>query len=135
MKKVILWGTIVLGMFGILMTSNATANASTWHIGVPTFLKSGFWKMNRPKNSYIKFSNGGIYSIAKEYNTDGFYCGVIANTRYKKTGKNYVIDYMISKKTPITSTIRRISKNKSTIYTHSKNDGFATHITRVTKLP
>jgi len=133
MKKVILWGTIVLGMFGILMTGTMTANAATWHKGVPTFLKAGFWHDNKPEESYIKFSNRGIYYIFKD--ADGLACGVFPHPRYKKTGKKYVIDYTISKKTPLTSTIRRISKNKSTIYTHSKNDGFATHITRVTKLP
>ncbi|GAY72048.1 hypothetical protein [Lentilactobacillus kosonis] len=49
MKKLILWGTVVLGMFGILMTSTTTVNAATWHHGVPKFLKSGFWTLNKQK--------------------------------------------------------------------------------------
>ncbi|WP_268913327.1 hypothetical protein [Lentilactobacillus sp. SPB1-3] len=136
MKKVILWGTIVLGMFGIFMTSNTTANAATWHGGVPTFLKSGFWKSNKSEDFFIKFSNPAIYFISDEDSVDIFDGGTIANPRYKKTGKKYIIDNKNAKKQNIISTIRRISKNKAIYHMIARgDDNITTHITRIAKLP
>jgi len=136
MKKTILWATTVLGMFGALFIGSLNVNAASWHKGVPTFLKAGFWHDNRPKDSYIKFSNRGIYYIFKEDNIDAFQGVAISNPRYKKTGKIYIIDNKISKTRHIMSTVRRISKNKATFHMNEKGgDHINTHITRITKLP
>ncbi|GAY72050.1 hypothetical protein [Lentilactobacillus kosonis] len=134
MKKVILWGTVVLGMFGILMTSTTTANAATWHKGVPTFLKSGFWTLNKPKHTYIKFSNQAIYDLVPD---EGVFDGAAAkDPEYKKSGKTYVIAIKISKHLHFTYTIRKFSKDKASFHM-SAPDGehFSTHMTRINKLP
>ncbi|WP_268913323.1 hypothetical protein [Lentilactobacillus sp. SPB1-3] len=136
MKKTILWATIVLGMLGVLFVGSPSVNAATWHQGVPTFLKSGFWHENKPKDSYIKFSNRGIYYIFKEDNIDVYEGMVATDSRYKKTGKIYIIDNKISKTRHIMSTVRRTSKNKAIFHMNEKGgDHINTHITRISKLP
>ncbi|WP_268913324.1 hypothetical protein [Lentilactobacillus sp. SPB1-3] len=140
MKKVILWSTIVLGMLGILMTGTMTANAATWHNGVPSFLKAGFWKANKPKNSYIKFSSLAIYYSVKDKSDDAdelaLFGEVFTNPRFKKSGTLYVIDNRTSEAQHTISTVRRISRNKATFHLNEKyGPHINTHITRITKLP
>jgi len=133
MKKIILWGTVVLGIFGIMLTSPTTANAATWHHGVPTFLKSGFWTLNKPKKIYFKFSNQAIYYLYQD--EEELDAGVTKNPIFKKNGKVYVIDNKITKDRQITLTIHKTSQNKA-IFDMRENGGYhhKTHMTRINKL-
>ncbi|WP_268913325.1 hypothetical protein [Lentilactobacillus sp. SPB1-3] len=138
MKKVILWGTVILGMFGTLFFVEPIANAATWHNGVPTFLKSGFWMKTKSKDFYIKFSNRAIYYGVKDDYAVGVPLDstVLTNPRYKKTGKSFVIDNKVSKQQNIRTTIRKISKNKATFYFGEKSvPSKNIHIVRISKLP
>ncbi|GAY72051.1 hypothetical protein [Lentilactobacillus kosonis] len=109
MKKVFLWGTVILGMFGILMTSTTNANAATWHKGVPTFLKSGFWNTHAD-DSYIQFTDQAVYYITPANN---YYMAVIGtHPSYKKSNKTYTIRHVIYDNKDLSLKATPISHNK-----------------------
>ncbi|WP_268913326.1 hypothetical protein [Lentilactobacillus sp. SPB1-3] len=130
MKKVILWSTIVLGMLGILATSTTTANAATWHKGVPTILKAGFWKDEDSKD-YWGFDNHGVYyiDIKNVYSTN--------HPMYRKSGKSYTIKSMMKDHKYTYSTLTRINHNKFRFYyPHdlTDHDLYYTYLNRVYSL-
>ncbi|GAY72046.1 hypothetical protein [Lentilactobacillus kosonis] len=116
MKKVILWGTIVFGMFGILVTSTTTVNAATWHKGVPTILKHSYWQ-GKDTSEFWSFNNEGVHYYR------GYTEYISGHPMYKVSKKSYTIRTVGKKNAYYYVTATKINHNKFRFfYPYSSTD-------------
>lgn len=133
MKKHILLGALALSTFGVMFANPTSANAATWHKGVPSILKSGVWKVAGVKE-YWAFNNKGVYDI------DGKYVYETNKPMYAKSGNKYTIKSNYSKTKNLKyvyCTLTKINKNKfKFVMPHTSKDKvvYYTTLTRTYKI-